>query len=497
MAIIVKIDGAAPFYSIDSLQISKALQSHPVLELGGILEFEKHPNFSPLEWKDQTISVLITNDLDPDQGAKPLFNGFLTKIILEQSCQNLYCRIEAKGVSFKMDQKPQTRFFQDGSQTYGTVLEYIFKFYDKLIRLQSVDLCSTQKLDHLLIQYEETDWEFLQRICRRLKTVCFLADEDTPGKIYLDKQEKEAVKSDFFTISVNSDTEEVELKTWELYYLGNQLSFSGKDYTIAKIEHRLEQNVIKNYYSLREKNLNKTESSNDRLKGVTLKAKVTDNKDSENKGRIKITFVAGEDLGKDLWPNCRQFPFITAYSSNEASGGAGFFSLPEIGETVLVNFGNGMEDDAVICGVIRDNSDKNLSDPTHKIWRNSKGREVRITDNELILSAKDNEVLITLDDQKIELKNKDALIQLMSKEAKINYGESEFLLNKNEILLKCGSSQIKVSNGKIELSDGSSAGLILNGKSSLEGSTINLNSSGEMALKGSQIGLKGSKINLN
>jgi len=467
----ILIDNETPFDSIELLSIFKALQDHSTLELSGILPFDDNKDVSALSWTGKPIEVRFSEELNPEK-SKNVFWGIITKVTLIKSGQNIQCSLVANSLSIKLDKKKHIRFFQDPNKTYNDVLEHILKSYSKYVKLVDSNSFTSRKIEKMLIQYNETDWEFILRVCRRMQSLCFLADEDSPTKIYLETQKTDSLKIDNFEISKDDESKIVLLELDELYLLGDKLIFLNKDYVIESVKHIFQDNTIISNYQLKSENLNFENSDISNLTGVLLKAKVKDNKDEENLGRIKIEFE-----GEDLWPNSRYFPLTTSYSSSENHEGVGFFSLPEIDETVLVSFDNSYEDKAIINCVLREKSDKRLADPTHKIWRNRKGREFKITDDNISISANDKYVFIECNDDEIKLINKDCLIKQTKNDVMIEYQNSRIKLNEKNILLQCGSAFLRIQDGKVEITDGKGAKISLNGSLKVEGNEVSIKGS--------------------
>ncbi len=460
----LKINGESPFISITKFEIVKELQNHAVLNVEGVLSFEKNSDFKPLNWLKKEISALFCDTLKPKDGDYVFF-GEIVDVSIINSGKNLFCKLKGKSLSYKMDLNRKTRFFQDTNKTYKDVIDIISKDYKSDIKIKHDSSITGKKLDSLIIQYDETDWSFLQRVCRKLGSILFITSESSSQEIYFKSQGKEKLETDFYEINLSLNNEEIffETTSGQLYDIGDKLSIFNKSYLISKIIHRLEGGVIKSQYSLKEKNLNSTDGGNYNIVSLSLKAKVKTDKDEESKGRVKTQFD-----GDDIWPNSFYIPVSTPYSSNENSGGVGFFSIPEIDESVFVYFPSEKEEDCFISSVLRDKKDQKIENPTHKIWRNRKGREFKITDETISISSKDNEIFINLDDTKIELKNKTTSIILKESEIVVKHEKNEITLDKDHIVLQSGASIINIKDDSISFK---SSKISIDGKTEIKGDT--------------------------
>jgi hypothetical protein len=437
-----------PFLGVTNFKLLKELHSHSSVNVEGILVYEKNKDTHPSEWLNKVIKITVCKDTsDPAKTEESIFCGNITDVTFEKQGIDLTCRIEAKSLSLLMDKEPQTRFFQDATKKYSDVIDIILgKYKDKIM---PVDNVFSKELKDFLVQYEETDWEFLLRICRRVGVICFVADEDFPLKIYFEAQNENSFSSeDNYILSVNNETEFLKLREEKILFPGDSVCFSNRKYIIFSAKHEMINNVLKNEYAVIEKErlykLN-SDSKNIHISGKLIKATVVDNCDPKKTGRIKIKFD-----GEDPWSGTRFFPFLTPFLSENNSDGTGFFSLPETGVSVLVSFSGNYENESYVTSALREKIENRIEDPSHKIWRNRKGREFKITDDSISVSSKDDDVYIMLENK--------------------------------QIILKCGKSYIKMSNGSIEVSDG--------GKGIIK-------IQGNIGISGKNIDIKGSRIKLN
>ena len=465
----------AIFKTIDRFAIVKKMQNHSLLKVGGFVNFEEQKRLVSLDkLQKKDISFFWCYDTLKSDDYTQLFYGKITQVKLSQRGAEMYCEIEAHSMSSILDLEKKTRVFQNCNKTYKDLFNQIISAdHYKKIKFDEIDFLKKQ-ISELIIQYNETDWEFLQRICRRVKAYCFMTGDDRQGKIFFDGGDIDVVDSNYFSITRSSHNEEILLESREIYRLGNRLKFKNKIYTINEVSHQFKNATIYNSYTLKEKDLNSTYSGHPALQGLTLKAKVTDNRDESNKGKIKVEFHQINNL-EDIWPSSYYFNVTTPYSSNQTGNNVGFYSIPEVDETVLVEFCSDYEKDCLISGVIREKENELLKDPSQKIWRSSKGREFRINDDEISISSKDEQVFITLSDEIIKCSNEETNFEMSKNQAKIFYQESEILLNKNEIRLQVGNAFIKVNKNGVEINDGKSANIEICNDITLNGSSIKLN----------------------
>ncbi len=114
------------------------------------------------------------------------------------------------------------------------------------------------------------------------------------------------------------------------------------------------------------------EPSPEKLYGIYV-AIVTDHRDPEGLGRVKVTFP---------WRGTRDESFWARVVSFAAGKEAGAFFLPETGDEVLVAFENGELEHPVVLGALWNGKDKPPAEPKRRIIRSRSGHEVILHDGE-------------------------------------------------------------------------------------------------------------------
>lgn len=134
-----------------------------------------------------------SNDIVRRQGSKVLlkvkddetiFCGICKRICLLS--QNQYAEIEltAETLSVETDKEKRTNVFQDKSKTFGKVMSqgigrknHDFLDYEAGLK--------NKKVEEILSQKDETDWEFDRRIANRYQKLLFVNSKDEGGKVHI------------------------------------------------------------------------------------------------------------------------------------------------------------------------------------------------------------------------------------------------------------------------------------------------------------------------
>jgi uncharacterized protein involved in type VI secretion and phage assembly len=197
-----------------------------------------------------------------------------------------------------------------------------------------------------------------------------------------------------------------------------------------------------------------------RFYGVAI-AEVTNNKDEEGLGRIKVKFPWLSDTDESFWARV-----LTPMAGKDY----GIYFLPEVGDEVLVAFEHGMIEFPYILGALWNGKDKPPD-------TNSDGKN-----NKRILKSRSGHI-IRLDDTKGEEK-----IEIIDKSGK------------NSIVVSTKENSIAITaDANIEIQS-------KNGKLKLSGQSIEIDSKAEIKIKASknmdlqsesQLNIKGNMVNIN
>lgn len=197
-----------------------------------------------------------------------------------------------------------------------------------------------------------------------------------------------------------------------------------------------------------------------RFYGVAI-AEVTNNKDEEGLGRIKVKFPWLSDTDESFWARV-----LTPMAGKNY----GIYFLPEVGDEVLVAFEHGMIEFPYILGALWNGKDK----PPNT---NSDGKN-----NKRIIKSRSGHI-IRLDDTEGEEK-----IEIIDKSGKNSIVVST---KENSIVIAADANiEIQSKNGKLKLSG---QGIEIDSKAE-----IKIKASKNMDLQaGPQLNIKGNMVNIN
>jgi uncharacterized protein involved in type VI secretion and phage assembly len=110
----------------------------------------------------------------------------------------------------------------------------------------------------------------------------------------------------------------------------------------------------------------------ERIQGIVI-GKVTEVKDPQNQGRVKVQFPWLDDTLQSIWASV-----VSAF----AGGDRGAFFMPEIGDEVAVGFLHGDFAHAYVLGAMWNGAASSPSpDPRQRMIRSKNGHTIRFVDS--------------------------------------------------------------------------------------------------------------------
>lgn len=451
---------------IQNVRIVQRLNEHGRLSLTGILKESMKDDYIKKNLANEQIILSAMGEQ-----SKTLFQGMVKEVSTEAKGGVYFIRISALSNSCEMDQKKESHSFQDKKITYEAVMKDIIKKYSGG---DLMDLATKGKaLGQLIIQYEETDWEFLKRLASHFHAGILPSLTQDGPKITIGIPKgtqggKEACVSyeivkhleDHLKLVKNganglneADSMKYRLETDTDYYIGEQINCRNTVLYVNSKEAFLSGGILKFRYFLSSKaGFHKATIYNPSITGVSIKGKVLDI--IKDKLKVHLEIDSSQNRSK-AW----KFSYATPYS---AEGHSGFYCMPERGDTVLIYFPTHKESDGFGMNSIRKkNKDSDdFDDPDVKIFRTKNGKEIRFSPEEILITCSNGIDEVTGEDQNIYIKlHQDNGIEIISsgpikfksrKKIRLEAEDAIELRASNEIRMTCKTSEILIDD-KIDI----------------------------------------------
>ncbi|WP_253206000.1 phage tail protein [Clostridium estertheticum] len=376
--------------------------------------------------------------------------------------------IEALSRTFLMDIKKKTRTFQDKNSSYGEIFNIVNGEYTNINILDSIT--NGTKIDKLIVQYKETDWEFIKRLSShfnvpvvsecQLKDIkysignlgCYTTYEVDKYNYSIKKALQEyRLKSENGIDGLNDiNLISYEVITYKVMYLYNLVNFKGKSLYIYSSEMELLDGMISNKYILRDnKGIKVRRAYNNKVVGISLKGNVLDTKNDTVK--INLEIDGNQDIGKARW-----FSYSTVYSSPD---GTGWYCMPEVGDVIRLYFPDNEEKNAyaISSANLKSSNSEKRSDPAVKSIGTKYGKQVVMKPGAVEIIGNGNLLMRLTDDGGIEI-NSDKKIVLDAKEdIEITGGGKISIQGGNGVDLTQGGAKINIqdnvtmSGGKVKI----------------------------------------------
>lgn len=444
---------------ITKFRIIQEVNNHGSCILEGMVAHGCEDSFVKENNHDTRVTVTMS-ELDDESSDIILLVGIIGELSIYQDGA-FYCfKIKLYSATLLMDLEKKSRSFQNADMTYKELISKILADYDGG---DTIDRLSREKnLGKLLVQYQETDWEFLKRLASHFHGGLLAACEFGVPKVYFGAKSKtisgtmeqhdytvEKQMLQYRRLSANGYSDFMEpdaicytVANGEYYELGSEVIYLGISLCVSRLEAELVKGEIVFRYQLRsEKGMGKQTIYADYLTGASIQAEVLDV--IKDKVKVKLDIDDSQDVDT-AW----EFPYQTMYTAGEAGG---WYCMPEKGDTIMVYFPSNREQDAVAATSSRgsDGAGERMENPRIKYFRTRDGKEIRFTPDavEIICEDADGETTaqITLHQEDgIELYSRNGITFTSEKGIRLEAEDEIEITASERIRLHCKKSRIQM-----------------------------------------------------
>ncbi len=362
------------FVALLSLECTKELNGHGKLRMKGMISRNDAEEYRMLAGKESWVTVKAESETGEQ---KTFFCGVMTSMELERENELYLLSVTVHTGSFLLDVVPHVRTYQREDYTYREVMQDCLKpDGGKFIMRDKQEA----KPDRFLVQYGETDWQFVKRLAGYAGTVV-VPEYTVPGKNiyfgYRNAGHTEINADSYCLVQSNKGKRQwkFEIKSREIYSPGDSVRFKDREWVIGKAVSLWKGQQLEHAYTLHSKEGGLVPAGNNcLLRGISMKALVTD------VAGTKVQVCMQEDENKERTGH-RWFDFATVYS---VPGGTGWYCMPEKGDEVRVSFPDADEGNAYAASCVHLESEER-TDPNEKSWKNKQGKEILFTPGSLIL----------------------------------------------------------------------------------------------------------------
>lgn len=428
------------FLDILELQMDEAVNCHGKMIISGHITDEQEEEYLGLLSGNVWEQVQMVGK---DGEIQVLFSGIVTDFAIIHKNDQRKLTLEIMSGSSLMDSKRHLRSFQNPDIKYNQIFKEIAAGYEETE--VSFSEPWEEKTGELVLQYYETDWEFLKRVASRKHQVLVPDSQARRVKIYyalpagerfslpegykytISKDLSDYRQKQYQQMSVSeSDCLEYMAESREAHRIGDYTILYGEPFYIYKIQSRYQGGELIHFCYMRKKDgIKVAEKYQEEMTGCALSAMVTGVK--EDKVQVAIIEDENSEQENTIW-----YAYATTYSTPD---GTGWYCMPELGDMVRLTIPEKLEKDAFVISsvhVVTDSTDR--KNPEHKVFKSKYQKEVRFTPDSIVITNNQG--------NRIEMSDKEG-IHIMSAHSVVLEAEEDMTITSNVgSLLVAGASSI-------------------------------------------------------
>lgn len=141
------------------LEFVKKINEHARLFVRGVLKEGEEDSMISQQWDKKPVKLL--------EAGKTLFCGVATDVGVVCESGVYYLEAEAVSWTIELDRTEKKRSFQEKGRSYKSIVNEIAGEAGATVKCVAPD----KQIENLLLEYRETDWEFLKRLASHSNSV--------------------------------------------------------------------------------------------------------------------------------------------------------------------------------------------------------------------------------------------------------------------------------------------------------------------------------------
>lgn len=409
------------FIALRKLNIERKVNEHTKATMTVCIKSDKQAEYTKILSGETWVKIIGIGEQKENGEAEcnVLFHGVVTNFMLGHDRDETILWLEMASGTVLMDLCSHFRVFQNKDASCGEIYRQIINAYPdgKVICQEG----NSEKTGGVLIQYQETDWEFQKRVAGRtgLYLVPDVQDRGARYTVGLPSGTKREMSLDDISIKMDignclqksrngmaslqtADMQELILTDREIYQMGDYIAYHGKDYFIHQIRTVYEKGECSHTYYFKTKEALRTlPLQHDKVTGCSFSATVVGVE--KDKVQIEIEHDEWKALDGRKW-----FVYSTVYSSAD---GSGWYCMPEKGDSVRL-YVPAKEEDSFVLSAVHKPVDDSRKDPDVKSLKTKYGKEIRFTPDSILMTNNQGMMVEMNDNEGITISsNKDIVIE--------------------------------------------------------------------------------------
>ena len=385
-------------FVIREFVLNENMNEHQKLEMQLEMDDEQRKNLERVIQKEDVEIQVELEKAGENVGKRRIFSGIVDYFeILDYGSYGcrILMRAFSKSVLFDRKNEKKYRVFQDRNLMFSDIIDEINKDYaEKKLEIKYSDIARKQ-IGTLVVQFDETNWEFLVRLASQLKTGMFVVEQGIIlfGMVEMGEVKKENkyfsdyslvrdYKNLYYKVQSNKvinlgDTVSISKNAGENEGNNEDSSVNKGNFSVLKTRIFLKDFILKSEFLATDmSNYHIFKKYNEKIKGCRIEADVE--RVFEDGGIAKMEVKFGEGLKKIVQERSndesndkayddygiKRFPL--SYQTFYSQTNTGFFCTPEVNDTVEVYFPNEDERFAKVSWAINNRGNGRFSDYTKR-----------------------------------------------------------------------------------------------------------------------------------
>lgn len=430
------------YIALQELTIRSAVNDHAKASVTMRIKDSNREQYMSLLMKQTWVKIIGVGEQSGGTELRTiLFCGMVTDFTFSQDGYETILKLQITSGTVMMDLKPHFRVFQNKDAKCADIYAKLTGSY------QNGQVTCAEGAENrtqgVLIQYQETDWEFLKRVAGR-KGLYLIPDTLKNGvkytvglpagtkmtidmnriRIKLDVNEYLQKSRNGMTSLQAADMTELIMEDREIHQIGDSIVYQNKAYFIWQILTRYDgAECVHTYYFRTKEAVRTLPMTHPAIVGCSFDAVITDVR--QDKVRVEIKQDEWQAADGKKW-----FLYSTVYSSAD---GTGWYCMPEIGDSVRMYVPE-MEEDSFIISAVHKETDRARQNPDYKSFKTKYDKEILFTPDSILMTnnkgmmveMNDSEGITITSDKDIVIEAEDSLT--------ISSGNASLLIAANDIL---------------------------------------------------------------
>jgi len=374
---LVHLDEAEMSIENAHVVITSEVNRHAKMTLTGFLSSDQYTKY--LKNVGSYTKIRIEHISNGQTGLQ--YEGVIVKISVNaEGAKNNnplhHVTVEALSHSYLLDIIQKSRSFQNEDMEYNELLSAIFIDYEGANFIETTG----GKLNTFVLQYQETDWDFLKREASKFEQGLYVDSCFTAPKIYFGiPQGRNRGQLENFEYTVSRDLNayrvdkendllaemaEHDYLTYEItdafatetFFLGDELIYADMPLSIFKVVSTIKDHQLYNTYALRTRNgLKQARQYSENQQSASLIGKVI--AVENNLLKVHLDIDIAQPVDEACW-----FDYATCHST--------FYCMPELGDYIMLNCPTNEAKDAIVTTSIKQDPNGGFTRNNHVVTPN-------------------------------------------------------------------------------------------------------------------------------